>query len=188
MNLENTFNKPVAICGQIGSGKTTIIQELKKMGYSTLILDDYVSNLYKTNNKLIYEMKEQIGDFIIKEQIISKQLLKEWILKDFNNIYKIENIIYPYIYEHLLNNNYDFIEMPVLDSERIDFSELLKYVVVIHRKNKFVVENTLVDWLNKKNDYIIDLKRKNKNLIFVDIYNDNQDITKKIKKILVKTQ
>ncbi|QKT05307.1 dephospho-CoA kinase [Mycoplasma sp. OR1901] len=188
MNLERISNHSTAICGEINVGKTTLINELKKMGYKTLILDDYVNYLYQNNNDLINEFKNKIGNFILENNKISKELLKKYILDDFNNIYKLEEIIYPYISNHLINNKYDFVEIPVLESKKIDFSGFFKYVVVVHKKTKFLVENQLINWLNNKNNYIIDRKRKNTNLKFVDIYNDNHDISKKIKKILVKTQ
>lgn len=103
----------IVIVGKICSGKTTILNLLKKKGYKTLEVDKFVVNLY--NDKYFgLEVQNKIDYPILTNQLLDKQKLKTWLNLDFNNFKIIEKFVNYELLIHLQNHYYDFVEFPIL--------------------------------------------------------------------------
>lgn len=188
----------IAIVGRIGSGKTTLANLLKKYGFKVLICDDLVASLYENNAKLVQEIKENIGDFLIENEKVSKPKITNWLLEEINDkkhpneylrLSKIENLVFKYVYEHLENNLYDFVEIPILNTDFVDFSVFFEKIINIRiserqrQKNLKLrgVNNSLVEKLDEKNN---DFFNKNKHFRNIVIVNISWEKTKNIDEII----
>jgi dephospho-CoA kinase len=85
--------KKIGITGSIASGKTTASKILSARRGPLFSADKVVKRLYKRNKfkKLI------LKKFNIKNSIKFKNLLREKILKNNNNIKKLEMLIHPLV-------------------------------------------------------------------------------------------
>ncbi|TDV23273.1 dephospho-CoA kinase [Mycoplasmopsis mustelae] len=191
---QKTYFKKIAIVGKIASGKSYFLATLKNLGYHTINLDEYISNLYQKDVNLIALLKNQIGDFLIKNNQISKNILKKWLFEDLKHIDVFEKVLYPYLKQKLQQETYDFIEIPVLNTINEDFSVLFDEVwnlTICPKKRKEFVnlrfgENLEFKKLDRLNNY-----KWNKNELFrglkvVNIPMRSRDNTEKIIKILEK--
>jgi dephospho-CoA kinase len=151
--------KKIGITGSIASGKTTASKILSARRGPLFSADKVVKRLYKRNKfkKLI------LKKFNIKNSIKFKNLLREKILKNNNNIKKLEMLIHPLVRKEMkkfsLLNKYKkttFYEIPLLIE-----SKLMKYfdvIIFIKTKKKIRLkrfeakggEKKLFDLLDKK--------------------------------------
>ncbi|EFF41402.1 nucleoside/nucleotide kinase family protein [Mycoplasmopsis alligatoris] len=154
----------IAIIGQVAAGKSLLLHNLNKLGYKTFSCDVFVHELYEKEFFI-----EQINNLINKKTKHLKEEIIAWLKTDKNNIYKLENIVFPHVYRHLQNNSYDFVEIPVLQSLNWDFSTFFKAIIKVviseekrEQNLKFRnVNNSLYDELNQKNHTFL-----NKNELF----------------------
>ncbi|BBU47741.1 dephospho-CoA kinase [Mycoplasmopsis felis] len=186
--------KRIAIVGKIGVGKTWLLNKLKELNYLTINLDEYINNLYSNDSVLINLFKNKLDNFLIVENKINKNKIKEWILLDNRNFNKIENILYPYLLEKLKKEKYHFVEIPILNTEVVDFSilfdEIWNLTICPNFRKEYIktlsLNNPIITILDKKNSYNWKKDVNFKNLPIVNISRRNRDNIKKINKILEK--
>jgi dephospho-CoA kinase len=119
----------IGITGSIASGKSTASRILSKGRGKLFSADEVVKNLYNNSNfkKLI------IKKFSIEKNLNFKSSLKDKILKNKNNIKKLENVIHPLVRKEMIkftkknkNQKTLFYEIPLLIE-----SKLTKYFDII---------------------------------------------------------
>ncbi|MDF2954265.1 MAG: Dephospho-CoA kinase [Thermodesulfobacterium sp.] len=94
--------KKIAITGNLGTGKTTILKILQDLGFSTFSCDEAVKELYED-----LDVKEEIVKIFGKEILeteggINKKMILEKILKDQELKKRLENILHPLVKEKFL--------------------------------------------------------------------------------------
>ncbi|TCG10632.1 dephospho-CoA kinase [Mycoplasma todarodis] len=160
-----------AIIGNPNVGKTTFLNKLRENGYSTYETDAWVSKQYNNNESNVFKgLVNEFGVNIISDNKISKNALKKLINEDFSNLKKIEMIVHPFIYQHLEQNKYDFVEIPILKWSPVNFVDLFDMVINLvdkpHQNEIYNVDNF--------SDTLIDTnKRGFRSLDTVDIYAKN---------------
>lgn len=110
--------KKIAITGNLGTGKTTILKILQDLGFSTFSCDEAVKELYED-----LDVKEEIVKIFGKEILeteggINKKMILEKILKDQELKKRLENILHPLVKEKFL----EFIEEN--KKEKVIFAEV----------------------------------------------------------------
>ena len=129
----------IALVGEIGSGKTFIS---KLFGYPTFNADVVVSEIYNRDKKTFNKLKKRLPNFFFDFPVKKKELIKA-ILKNKENITIISSIIHPVVRKKL----------------NIFLKKNKKEIIVILDIPLFL-ENKL----NKKNDSIIYIQAKQKNI------------------------
>ncbi|HEA83808.1 MAG: dephospho-CoA kinase [Thermodesulfobacterium sp.] len=110
--------KKIAITGNLGTGKTTILKILQDLGFSTFSCDEAVKELYED-----LDVKEGIVKIFGKEILetegeINKKRILEKILKDQELKKRLENILHPLVKEKFL----EFIKEN--EKEKVIFAEV----------------------------------------------------------------
>ena len=90
------MTKIIGLTGGIGSGKTTIAQYFKSLGVPVYIADDEAKKLLD-NSVVKKKVKEIFGEFVFKNNTISKEKLASIVfqnpqkLSELNAIIQIQN-------------------------------------------------------------------------------------------------
>lgn len=183
----------VAIIGEVASGKTFFVNQLKEMGYKVFISDEYVNFLYEKNNEIKNNFRKVFGNSVIQNNKISKEFLKQKIRENFEYIYTIEDMVFPHIFSHFKTQKYDFAEIPVLVSKNMNFLTFFNKVINVVpsteklelQRKKRNVDNSFFDALNNKNASFLDKNTLFMNIDIVNIYEYNHQNTELIKKFLI---
>ncbi|WLP85955.1 dephospho-CoA kinase [Mycoplasma seminis] len=182
----------IAIVGKIASGKTTFLKSCASLGYSTFSCDEYVNYLYTQNSDFINKIKQNIGEFLIKNNQVSKDEIKKWIRQDLTNLQLIEKEVFLEIKSHLQQHQYDFVEIPILATKIVDFSTFFSLILNMQispsqheklLKNKGV-DNFVLEILLNQNAYNWEEKDFFRNKKVVNIPLNKRDNLDKIKLLL----
>ena len=85
----------VGLTGGIASGKTTILNFIKKHNIPTHDSDLVVGNLYKSSSIEFINLLNSIGlSEVIKRKKINKNMVRKMVLKNNNKLRKLEEFIH----------------------------------------------------------------------------------------------
>lgn len=116
----------IALTGPMGSGKSTALEYFQSLGYHILSADLLVKQLYKTDEKLIQQIKYYFGKKIIKNSIINTELLANIVFKDIKALTWLENKLHPKIknmWENVIKQNplqNWIVEIPLLFEKKLE--------------------------------------------------------------------
>ncbi len=187
--------KKIALTGSIATGKSTVLNILKNLGFSTFSCDEVVKKFYEKPyiQKKIFK---NLGEEILGEQRkIDKKKILEKMTKDPLFRKKLENIFHPLVKKALLDfikknekkENIVFAEIPLL--YEVGWENLFDEVWVVscneNLQKKRLAEKGLGKWGEILLSLQIPLKEKEKKAHRV-IYSDKslEDLEKEIKEIL----
>lgn len=95
--------KSLGITGNIGSGKSSVLEFLKEMGNTTFDLDDIAKNFYKTDSVI----KNNVIDIFPNVKSIDNQIdtkkLGEIVFKDSMKLKALQEIIWQNVEKYILN-------------------------------------------------------------------------------------
>lgn len=107
--------KIIAITGNIGSGKSTVMSMLEKRGYKTLSADKFTQEAYVLAKG---ELCAAFGDEVFQNGEISRKNLSKVAFSSSENLKKLNSIIHPIIFNLIFaqckNQNASFVEVPLL--------------------------------------------------------------------------
>ncbi len=110
------MTKIVGITGGIGSGKSTLIEYVKNLGYSVYIADFEAKNLM--NQKEIINKIQFLFDtsVLTKDKLLDRKKLSKLVFNNPENLAKLNGLIHPLVKEH-------FREWVLKSNEKIVFKE-----------------------------------------------------------------
>ncbi|MFL2679416.1 MAG: dephospho-CoA kinase [Alphaproteobacteria bacterium] len=129
----------IAITGKIATGKTTISNILKDLGYEVFESDKEVSKLFEkeiVKNKILDLFSKKIPNLLDGAKI-NKNNLGNYVFSNNLDLLKLENLIYPFL--NKLKNNFIesnekkkiiFFDIPLLFEKKLhqDFD----YIIYLH--------------------------------------------------------
>lgn len=138
----------VGLTGGIATGKTTVLNIFKKLGYSTISCDEVYHKLLKKNNKLKKKLINIFGkDILWRNKVSTKRLYKK-LVEDVNNIYILEKITHPFILKEVFrqvqkykkSSKYDLcvVDVPLLFEIKIE--DKFDYVITVSCSKKIQKE------------------------------------------------
>ena len=145
--------KAIIITGPIGSGKSTALSIIKKLGYNTIDLDE-VSGRILTSNDSIKFLTENFPTTIVDNQV-SRKKIADIVFDDKLQLEKLEKFLHPKILNNL--------------NEIINKNEGITFVEVSAPKNIHKEFQTIVIWspeeerikrLQTRGMEIIDIKNR----------------------------
>lgn len=139
-----SLKKAIGITGIIGSGKTTVLNIFKELGYQTFSCDEIVESLYK--DPIIARKINAIFSYKVLENNTLNKFKMRNMLKNNKVLHKkLENYVFPLVEQELINivNTYNepVIEVPLL------FKAHLEYLF-----KKIIYVNTSIDNIKKRNE------------------------------------
>ena len=145
----------IVLVGMPGSGKTEIISKLKK-DFKTLVVDEYVNEIYKKNGIAYKKIVEQFGKEVSNNQGIDKIKLSKLVLNNKNNLEILNSIVHPLIQDEI-SKDYQIVELPIINSKYINY-KFDKYIKLTDSRE--VCKSRLIEKRNidhTKVDLILDL-------------------------------
>lgn len=106
--------KKIGITGSIGTGKTTFLHLLKKLGFSTFSCDEVVKKLYQ-DPEIGDKVKRLFGQTSLEKEKILKAIVSDPRLKK-----SLEDLLHPYVKEEM----FKFFEEAEKKGEKIVFVEV----------------------------------------------------------------
>lgn len=127
--------KRVGIYGKIASGKTTLLNHYRSLGYKVFSSDEYISDLYTHSLEFKCSIINLFGEMVLNDNgTISKQYIKNEIISNPSKKKDLENIIHPLVKKAIevfvRKNKLEqivFIEVPLLFESHID--SLIDYII-----------------------------------------------------------
>ena len=86
--------KKIAVTGQIGTGKSVLLNQFKFLGYKTYSSDQMVKDLYARDKYVINEIRKLNPSLILNKKIRFDELSNK-AFKDPSFLLKLEKIIHP---------------------------------------------------------------------------------------------
>ena len=90
----------VGLTGGIGSGKTTVAQEFKKLGVPVYIADDEAKKLMKRSKIIKRKLIQLFGDKAYVNNALNKPFIANIIFNDKSYLQKMNSIIHPRVAKH----------------------------------------------------------------------------------------
>ena len=161
----------IAVTGNIGSGKSTIMQMLLEMGEIVFDADAEIRNIYLNNTDFYEQIKLLNKDYVKDNKILKEKIITD-LSQDSSLLLKLEYLLYPILQEKRLNFLFQkqkeklwavFFEIPLLFEKKLEneydkvillyASKEIRLERVLHRHNmskeKFEYLNNLQIESNK---------------------------------------
>lgn len=153
------------ITGKPGAGKSTLIKEFEKNGYEILIIDDYINEIYQSN-EIGYQIIEKIfGSEYVNGKNVIKSKLKDLIMSNNDSFLKLNQEMWPIIKKRIQNieksNKIVFIELGIYPLD-IAFFNIFNKVIFLDRENNQY--NDLIKFYDKID---INYFKVDKNTIYI---------------------
>ena len=87
--------KIIGLTGGIGSGKSSVLKIFKKIGISTYNADESAKELISSNKKIIFSIKQLLGEDIYNENELNSKLVSKIVFNDKEKLKSLNSIIHP---------------------------------------------------------------------------------------------
>ena len=93
----------IGLTGGIGSGKTTVLNMFKKLGFETYVADIKAKNLMNTNAALVQDITNLFGKEAYKNNELNKTYIAEIVFKDKKKLAALNALVHPKVREDFKN-------------------------------------------------------------------------------------
>ncbi len=140
----------IAITGKIGSGKSTVADIIKDLGYFVFESDKEVDKLFNSNHtkNKIKNLFYKIKNLTNKDGSINKTLLGDYVFSNKNELKNLEDLIYPLLdkeKQKFINSKKMekilFFDIPLLFEKKL-FTEY-NFIIYVYVKEKIQKERVL---------------------------------------------
>ena len=87
--------KIIGLTGGIGSGKSSVLEIFKRIGISTYNADESAKELISSNKKIIFSIKQLLGEDIYNENELNSKLVSKIVFNDKEKLKSLNSIIHP---------------------------------------------------------------------------------------------
>ena len=187
----------IAITGKIASGKSTVSEIIKKLGFSVFESDKEVNKLFRdksTKKKIKDLFFEKIDNLIEKDGSINKGLLGDYVFLNKDELKNLEDLIHPLLdkeKQKFIDSNKKkkilFFDIPLLFEKKL-FSHY-NFIIYVYVQKKIQEERVLKRKKMNKNKFEKILNAQNYNLKdynkFISIKIDTSKDLDQIKRTIV---
>ncbi len=123
--------KIIGLTGGIASGKSTVLDLIKK-NYNVNVFDcDKESHMLLENIDIKRKIEKEFGNYVFDNEKISRKKLGEIVFSNKNKLKKLNDIIHPVIKEKIKNlNKTTIVDIPLLFE--CGFSDLFNEIVLVY--------------------------------------------------------
>ncbi len=147
-------NIKIGLTGSFGSGKSTVLEICKKIGFETYSADKEVHKLYsrkEIQNKIMIGIPEAFSENKIGEKILCKEKLREIIFSNNEKLSFLEKVIHPIIKEQCislikLNKKKSIFEIPILLKSGLQ--KHFDKIITLEAEQKIRIERILKRYKN----------------------------------------
>jgi len=201
-------NEPyiIIITGSIGTGKSTAVDIIKKLGYDVLDSDKIVHEGYNVGRKMYDEVLNFFGKGIIDcDGKINRQKLGNIVFSDKEKLIKLNDIVHKFVIEELINGvkscdgNVIFLDIPLVLEEKknlvkfgLYYDEIWLVYVNLNLQKERLKNRALSE--NKKPDDVLKIIEKQipiemkKSMVDEVLFNEGtiEELKSQIEKLLKK--
>ena len=127
-------NIKIAITGGIGSGKSTVSQFIRRLGYTVLSCDEIYSELLR-REEFLSVLEKEFGNILADDGSVDRTKLSRIVFNDKVKLTKLNSITHPAIMEEvfkkLQSEKLGFCEVPLLFEN--GFESLFDEAIVVLR-------------------------------------------------------
>ena len=127
------IQKVIAITGPIGSGKSSVLDVFRKLGYKCLDADEITHNLYK-EKEVINGLKKIVPTLKVKNNEVDRDYLRSYLIENPNKKRRLEKYVHSLVSDVIINEikaskTPVVMEVPLLfESHLDDFADEIIYV------------------------------------------------------------
>ena len=142
----------IGLTGGIGSGKSTASQHFESLGAYVMNADIEAKNLINTKETVQHELISEFGtDIIDGTGKVNKQKLARVAFQDEDNLYRLNSVVHPYIYD-LIDQKFNQVlnvgkhDLFIVDGALIfesGYDAHLDYIIVVTAQLKHRMERAL---------------------------------------------
>ncbi|RKS02480.1 MULTISPECIES: dephospho-CoA kinase [unclassified Flavobacterium] len=96
------MTKIIGLTGGIGSGKTTVANYIKSLGFPVYIADEKAKKIMETKN-VIELVQNAFGKEVIADGKINRQQLAQLVFNNPDKLQKLNNIVHPIVKQNFNN-------------------------------------------------------------------------------------
>lgn len=134
--MSETSSKLICITGKPGSGKSVFCNFLKENNYEVFIMDEWVHQFYKIDNKGYELIKNEFGNEFVNGIEVDRKKLSTLIVENDEAKARLDKLMfkemYKVIYNLALQNKTIFIELGIYLINPVFFKDLFKFVIAIN--------------------------------------------------------
>ena len=99
----------IGITGGIGSGKSVISKELRRMGYEVYDTDSEAKHLIVENVQIRRNIEDLLGKEVYKDNVYQTQIVASKVFANKSLLVQLNAIVHPAVREDILSRTQDFI-------------------------------------------------------------------------------
>ncbi|WP_343192746.1 dephospho-CoA kinase [Buchnera aphidicola (Taiwanaphis decaspermi)] len=183
----------VALTGGIGTGKTTVSNEFKKLGVDVIDTDVIAKYLIKPGSNLFKKIVKKFGKSILENNILNRKILRKKIFSSKQNRMWLENLLHPLIYYESfklmshLKSKWCIWVVPLLIEKKM-FNKVNRIILLdCSIKNQIyrVIKRDSITKQEVKKIIKIQASKKKKYIFAHDIIYNNSDLNDVKKKVYI---
>ena len=149
----------IGITGGIGSGKSVISKELRRMGYEVYDTDSEAKRLIVENVQIRRNIEDLLGKEVYKDNVYQTQIVASKVFANKSLLVQLNAIVHPAVREDILSRTQDFInnttslyfiECAILYTAHLD--DICDKVVAITAPEAIRLERTIARDSSDKNE------------------------------------
>lgn len=170
--MKQNKSKVIIITGSIGTGKSTVTNILRKMGYTVLDSDEIVHEGYNVGKDMYYDVVNYFGKDILNfDNTINRQVLGKIVFNDEKNLKKLNEIVHKTVVKELMKgiktstDDVLFLDIPLaleeaehLKNNGIIYDEIWLVYVNSELQRKRLINRALIE--NKNPDDVLTIINK----------------------------
>jgi dephospho-CoA kinase len=153
----------VALTGNYGMGKSSVLSMFRKLGAATLDTDEIVESLI-IEKKVLVKIRKLLGDNVFyKNGNLDKKKVAEIIFKDASLRYSLEDILHPLVFERIkdfikkINVRYRVLMTAVPLVYERGYENRFDKIVVVYTREEVALDRLKKNRISKR-DAILRLK------------------------------
>lgn len=180
----------IAVTGGIGSGKSYFCKLLKPYGINVYDCDQRAKEIMRTSIEIQQQLKRLIGSDVIRNGMIEKKIIANFLLSSEQNAQKINQIIHPAVAEDFLNSDHTWLECAILFESGFDRKVSPDKIIVVaapleQRINRIMQRDQITEaqakqWIDKQMPQEELISRAD-HVIHND---DGKDLTQEVRQLL----
>ena len=165
--------KSLAITGNVGSGKSSVLNILSRKSIDTFDLDNIAKTIYKNNKEVINKIDKIFPSYVTKNNKINTKELGKLVFENPEMLISLKKIIWPelriFIEKEISHSNKEFCVFEGAVIIDANFHKIFDYIWIIKTDINLSLERVMQNRNFSKSHYLSILENQLKTEKMVDI-------------------
>ena len=165
--------KSLAITGNVGSGKSSVLNILSRKSIDTFDLDNIAKTIYKNNKEVINKIDKIFPSYVTKNNKINTKELGKLVFENPEMLISLKKIIWPelriFIEKEISHSNKEFCVFEGAVIIDANFHKIFDYIWIIKTDINLSLERVMQNRNFSKSHYLNILENQLKTEKMVDI-------------------